>query len=114
MALPLVLGAIAAGAAVLHMGSKLFGSDPDFTRAYMLNTMTGQGGFLKTYFSDGLKSLFLGGSRTMAAAYTSGNPMAAMLYGSPYMMGMNPYMANPYLMGQMPYNPMMMGQRMWC
>jgi hypothetical protein len=103
---------IVAGLGLLHMGSKLFGSDPDFTQAYMLNKMSGNGGFFKTYFEDGLKSLFFG-SRTMSAAMSSGNPMAAMMYGSPYMARSNPYMANPYLMSQMPYNPMAFGSQMW-
>jgi hypothetical protein len=91
---------------------KLFGSDPDFTQAWMMNRMTGQGGFLKTFFADGLRSMFLG-SRTMSAALGAGMPMAGMLYGGGYMGGMNPYMANPYMMGRMPYSPMMMGPMMW-
>jgi hypothetical protein len=111
MGLPLILGAGAA----LFMGGKmlgkLFGSDPDFTQAWMLNRMTGQGGFFKTFFEDGLKSMFLG-SRTASAMYGAyGSPFGAGLYGGP--MAMNPYMMNPYAMGSLPYSPMGMGYRAW-
>lgn len=113
MALPLI--PIIAGGAALFTGAKmvgkLFGSDPDFTRAWMLNRMTGQGGFMKTFFEDGLKSMFLG-SRTASAMYGSMG-FGAGLYRNPMMMGMNPYMANPMMMGGLPYNPMMMGRTMW-
>ena len=93
------------------MIGKLFGSDHDFTQAWMMNRMTGRGGFLKTFFADGLGSLFMG-SRTMSAMYNSGGgmPFAGMMYGN--MMGMNPYM-NPMTMGAMPYSPMAMGRYMW-
>jgi len=104
------IGLIAGG----HLLSKMFGSDPDFTQAYMINRMTGQGGFFKTYFEDGLKSLFLG-SRTAAAMYGSGmygGMYGAGLYGNPYMMGMNPYMMNPGMMGGLPYG-MGFGSMMW-
>ncbi len=104
-AIKLGVGLIAGG----HLLGKLFGSDPDFTQAYMINRMTGQGGFWKTYFSDGLKKMFLG-SRTAAAMWGSG--YGAGLYRSPYMMGMNPYMMNPMLMGGMPYG-MGFGGMMW-
>jgi hypothetical protein len=100
------VGLIAGG----HLLGKMLGSDPDFTQAYMINRMTGQGGFWKTYFSDGLKSMFLG-SRTASALYGSGG-FGASLYGNPYMMGANPYMANPMLMGGMPYG-MGFGSMMW-
>ncbi|MCK6550381.1 hypothetical protein L6R52_31380 [Myxococcota bacterium] len=112
MALPALL---AAGAA-LYMGGKmvgkLFGSDPDFTQAWMLNRMTGQGGFFKTFFQDGLSSMFLG-SRTASAAYgaMSHMPLGASLYGGPMMY--NPYMMNPMAMGAMPYSPLGMGYRAW-
>ena len=104
---------IAAGVALVAGGSlfnKLSGGDPDFTQAWMMNRMTGQGGFFKTYFVDGLKSLFLG-SRTASAMFGSGGYGAA-LYGNPYMMGMNPYMMNPAMMGGMPYG-MGFGPMMW-
>ena len=99
----------------LNMLGKVTGRDPDFMQAYMLNRMSGQGGFLKTFFYDGLRSLFLG-SRTASAMIGAGGygmPFAGGLYGNPMMMGMNPYMANPYAMGNMPYPPMMMGNVMW-
>jgi len=110
MALPAILGAGAA----LYMGAKmvgkLFGSDPDFTQAWMLNQMTGQGGFFKTFFQDGLQSLFVG-SRTASASLGAGYPMGMSLYGGPMMM--NPYMMNPYNMGSLPYSPMSLGYRAW-
>ena len=111
MGLPLVI----AGGAALFTGAKmlgkLFGSDPDFTQAWMMNRMSGRGGFLKTFFADGLGSMFMG-SRTMSAMYSGGGmPFAGMMYGN--MMGMNPYMMNPMMMGQMPYSPMAMGGYMW-
>ena len=118
MALPAIL---AAGAALWvggKMMGKMFGSDPDFTNAWMMNRMTGQGGFLKTFFQDGLSSMFLG-SRTNAAMYGAmtnrgmmgGYPMGGSLYGGPMMM--NPHMMNPYAMGALPYMPMGMGARAW-
>ena len=111
MGLPLLL----AGAGALFMGAKMvgkvFGSDPDFNNAWMINRMTGQGGFFKTFFEDGLKSMFLG-SRTASAAFGSGYPMGMSLYGGP--MGFSPYMMNPRMMGGMPYSPMNLGYRAWC
>ena len=100
------VGLIAGG----HILSKLFGSDPDFTQAYMINSMTGQGGFWKTYFNDGLRSMYMG-SRTNSAMWGAGGYGAA-LYGNPYMMSMNPYMMNPGMMGGMPYG-MGFGPMMW-
>jgi hypothetical protein len=91
------IGLIAGGSLV----SKLFGTDPDFNQAYLINRMSGQGGFWKTYFNDGLKSLFLG-SRTASAMFGAGG-FGSMMYGNPYMMGMNPYMMNPMMMGRLPY-----------
>ncbi|MCB9646465.1 MAG: hypothetical protein H6730_07680 [Deltaproteobacteria bacterium] len=115
MALPLLLAGGAAVYTGFKMLGKLFGSDPDFTQAWMMNRMTGRGGFLKTFFQDGLGKLFMG-SRTASAMYSSGMmmgmPFAASLYGSPFMAG-NAYMANPYMMGTMPYAPMAMGRTMW-
>lgn len=99
MGLPLILGAGAALYAGFKVLGKAFGNDPDFTQAWMMNRMTGRGGFLKTLFADGIGKMFLG-SRTMSAMYNSG-------------MMMNPYMANPMMMGAMPYSPMMMGSMMW-
>lgn len=90
--------------------SKLFGGDPDFTQAYMINRMTGQGGFFKTLFIDGLKKLFMG-SRTASAMWGAGG-FGAGLYGNPMMMGMNPYMMNPMMMGGLPYG-MGFGPMMW-
>ena len=102
------------GAGIFAGGSmlnKLMGGDPDFTQAWMINRMTGQGGFGKTYFQDGLSSMFLG-SRTAAAMYGSGG-FGMGLYNNPMMMGMNPYMTNPMMMGGLPYGgglgPMMWG-----
>lgn len=94
----------------VNLIGKLFGTDPDFTQAWMMNRMTGRGGFLKTYFGDGLGKLFFG-SRTMSAMYNGG--FGAAMFMNPMMMGMNPYMMNPMMMGGMPYNPMMMGSMMW-
>ena len=100
---------------------KAFGTDPDFTNAWMINTMTGRGGFLKTMFADGLGKMMFG-SRTMSAMMNSGMGMGMMgmgmpfgsaLYGNPMMMGMNPYMMNPMAMGSLAYNPMMMGSMLW-
>jgi hypothetical protein len=62
-------------------------------------------------FKDGIGKMFWG-SRTASAAMGSGM-MGAHLYGSPYMMGMNPYMANPHMMGGMPYAPCGFGAHMW-
>lgn len=109
--LPLVkLAGIAAGSLLsLNVLGKAFGRDPDFMQAYMINRMSGQGGFFKTYFSDGLRSLFLG-SRTASAMMGSGC-FCGGLYGP--MMGMNPYMMNPAMMGGLPYGPMGMGRMMW-
>lgn len=114
MGLPLILGAGAAIYGGFKVLGKLMGNDPDFTQAWMMNRMTGRGGFLKTLFADGLGKLFLG-SRTMSAMYNGGGmmPFAGALYGSGAMMGMNPYMANPMMMGGLPYSPMMMGPAMW-
>ncbi len=115
MALPL-LALAGAGAAVFtgfKMLGKLFGNDPDFTQAWMMNSMTGRGGFLKTFFADGLGSMFLG-SRTASAMYNSGMmPFGGALYGNPMMAMANPYLANPMMMGAMPYNPMAMASMMW-
>lgn len=92
---------------------KLTGSDPDFTQAYLMNRMSGRGGFFKTYFVDGLKSMFLG-SRTMSAMHSGmGMGFAGAMYGHGGMMGMNPYLGNPMMMGAMPFHPMAMGGRMW-
>jgi hypothetical protein len=108
------LGKLAAVGVGLFAGgsflNKLMGGDPDFTQAWMINRMSGQGGFFKTYFEDGLKSMFLG-SRTASALYGSGM-YGAGLYGNPYLMGRNPYMMNPMLMGGMPYG-MGLGSMMW-
>lgn len=98
------IGLIAGGTAL----SKLFGGDPDFNQAYMINRMTGQGGFLKTFFVDGLKKMFMG-SRTGAAMFGRGG-MGMGMYGG--MMGMNPYMMNPMMMGGLPYGGGM-GSMMW-
>ena len=112
MALPLLLAGGAAVYTGFKMLGKLFGSDPDFTQAWMINSMSGRGGFLKTFFQDGMGSLFMG-SRTASAMYSSmGMPFGASLYGAPFMAG-NPYMANPYMMGAMPYSPLAMGRTMW-
>ena len=103
-----------AGGSVLN---KMMGGDPDFMQAWMINRMSGQGGFCKTYFQDGLSSMFLG-SRTAAAMYGAGGygmggGFGMGLYGNPYMMGCNPYMGNPMMMGGLPYgmgfSPMMWG-----
>lgn len=110
MGLPLIL---AAGAGIFmgaKMVGKLFGSDPDFNQAWMMNRMTGQGGFFKTFFQDGLNSMFVG-SRTASAAMGAGYPLGMSLYAG--QMGYNPYMMNPYGMGQLPYSPMGLGQRAW-
>ncbi|MEQ9501991.1 MAG: hypothetical protein RIT81_34285 [Deltaproteobacteria bacterium] len=111
MAFPLI-AKLAVGAVGLFTGAnmigKLFGSDPDFTQAWMMNRMTGRGGFLKTYFGDGLGKLFLG-SRTMSAMYNGG--FGAAMFMNP--MAMGGYGMNPMMMGAMPYNPMMMGSMMW-
>lgn len=118
MALPLILGAGAAIYAGVKILGKAMGNDPDFTQAWMMNRMTGRGGFFKTLFADGLGKLFLG-SRTMSAMYNGGGmgmmgmPFAGSLYGCGGMGMMNPYMGNPMMMGAMPYNPMMMGSAMW-
>lgn len=126
MALPLLLLGGAALFTGFKMVGKLFGNDPDFTQAWMMNRMSGQGGFFKTFFADGLKGMFLG-SRTASAAYGAYG-MGPGLYGAMggmggmgmggmggygAMGGMNPYMANPYMMGGMPYGPMSMGPMMW-
>ena len=108
-------GGMAAGGLLgLNMIGKFFGRDPDFMQAWMINRMTGQGGFFKTFFADGLRSMWLG-SRSMSAMLGAGGgmPFAAGLYGHPMMGMMNPYMANPHMMGGMPYNPMAMGSMMW-
>ena len=88
--MPAFLPLLAGGAAVFtgfKMLGKLFGSDPDFTQAWMMNRMTGQGGFMKTFFSDGMKSMFLG-SRTASAAYGSMcSPFGGAMFRSPMMMG---------------------------
>ncbi len=117
MALPLIIGAGAALYAGVKMIGKAFGNDPDFTQAWMMNRMTGRGGFMKTFFSDGLGKMFLG-SRTMSAMYNGGGmmggmPFAGALYGCGGMGMMNPHMMNPMMMGGMPFNPMMMGSMMW-
>ncbi len=109
-------GSVAVGGLLsLNFLGKMFGRDPDFMQAYMINRMTGQGGFFKTYFTDGLRSLFLG-SRTASAMMGGGMmgmPFAGALYGNPMMMGMNPYMMNPMTMGGLPFHPMMMGRMAW-
>ena len=106
-------GAIGAG---LFTGfgllSKAFGGDMDFNQALMINRMSGRGGFFKTFFVDGLKSMFMG-SRTASAMFSGGMPFGASMYGNPAMMGMNPYMMNPMAMGTMPYAPMGLGAAMW-
>ena len=50
MGLPLILGAGAAVWAGFKVLGKAFGNDPDFTQAWMMNRMTGRGGFFKTLF----------------------------------------------------------------
>ncbi|MBK8013703.1 MAG: hypothetical protein IPK13_20435 [Deltaproteobacteria bacterium] len=107
------LGALAAYGAWTSVNAT-----PDFMQAYMINRMSGRGGWLKTVYVDGLKGLFLG-SRTMSAM-TSGGFGGAMMM-NPMMMGMmNPMMMggmmNPLMMGGMGglgYNPMLMGRMMW-
>ncbi len=97
----------------LNMAGKLFGSDPDFTMAWQSRMMQGQGGFssfMGAFFKDGIGKMFYG-SRTASAMMSSG--FASGLYGSPMMMGMNPYMSNPHMMGALPYNPMAFGASMW-
>ena len=91
--IPLVLAGVGLFTGAKMVG-KMFGSDPDFTQAWMLNSMTGRGGFLKTFFGDGLKSMFLG-SRTMSAMF-SGMPFGGMMMG-----GMMGGMMNPMMMGGM-------------
>lgn len=99
----------------LNMLGKAFGADPDFMQAYMINRMSGRGGFFKTFFADGLRSLFLG-SRTASAMLGSGMmhgmPFAGALYGNPMLRAMNPYMMNPMMMGGLPY-PMGLSPMMW-
>lgn len=113
--LALKIGGIAAGGLFgLNLVGKLFGKDPDFTMAWQLRMMSGQDGFsafMGALFKDGMGKLFWG-SRTASAAMSRGM-MGAALYGSPFMMGMNPYMANPYLMGSLPYAPLGFGAHMW-
>jgi hypothetical protein len=101
------------------IGAKVFGAlfGQDFGQAYMINKMTGQGGFFKTLFSDGLRSMFLG-SRTNSAMLGAMNPMmygrfplGASIYGGP--MAFNPYMMNPMAMGGMPYPMMGFGRPFW-
>lgn len=116
MPLPLIVGGVAAVGALFtgaKMIGKLFGSDPDFTQAWMMNRMTGRGGFLKTFFADGLGKMFFG-SRTTSAMVNGG--FGHGMYGHMAMMGgYNPYMMNPMMMGGgMPYagiSPLSMG--MW-
>ncbi len=109
----LKFGAAAAGLFTgMSFLNKAFGGDMDFNQALMINGMTGRGGFMKTYFSDGLKSMFLG-SRTMSAMFSGGMPFGAGMYGMMGMGGMGGYMANPMAMGMMPYSPMGMGAGMW-
>jgi hypothetical protein len=97
------------------IGAKLFGTffGQDFGNAYLINKMTGQGGFFKTMFADGLGSMYLG-SRTNSAMMGAMTrmPFGAGLYGGP--MALNPYMMNPYAMRMMPYSPMsMFGRGFW-
>ena len=112
MALPAIIGAGAALFMGAKMLGKLFGSDPDFTQAWMMNRMSGRGGFLKTFFADGLGKMFMG-SRTASAMFSGGMPFAGALCGCGAMYGMNPYMTNPMMMGGLPYSPMAMGPMMW-
>jgi hypothetical protein len=106
--------ALGAALGALWAGSKLFGSDPDFTQAYCINQATGQGGFFKTLFADGLRSMFFG-SRTNSALLGSGMlgryPLGCSIYGGP--MAYNPYIMNPMIMGQLPYSPMAFGRGFW-
>lgn len=117
MALPLALkiGTIAAGAFTgFNVVGKLFGNDPDFTMAWQMRMMSGQGpfsSFMSAFFKDGIGKMFWG-SRTASAMMSRGH-MGGHLYGSPYMMGMNPYMANPMTMGALPYSPLGFGAHMW-
>lgn len=97
------------------IGAKLAGTffGQDFANAYLINKMTGQGGFFKTMFSDGLGKMFLG-SRTNAALFGAMTrmPLAASLYGGP--MALHPYMMNPNAMGILPYSPLaMFGRGFW-
>ncbi len=107
-------GGLAVGGLLgLNMFSKVAGRDMDFMQAYMMNRMSGRGGFLRTFFYDGLRSLFLGSRTASAMVGTGMMPFAGALYGHPGVMGMNPYMMNPMAMGATPYPPMMMGNVMW-
>lgn len=98
---------------ITSVGSKLTGSDPDFNMAFLMNG----GNFGKTYFADGLGSMFLG-SRTASAMMTNFgmfgmmNP-AMMMMNPAFMMAMGPSMMNPMMMGAMPYAPMSMGAFPW-
>lgn len=106
----LAVGALAVTAFTgFKMLGKLFGSDPDFTQAWMMNRMTGRGGFMKTFFGDGLGKLFLG-SRSMSSMMNSGFGHA--MFMNPMMMG-GAHMMNPMMMGGLPYSPMGMGGMMW-
>ena len=113
--LALKIGGIAAGSILgLKMVGKLFGSDPDFTMAWQMRMMSGQNpfsAFMGALFKDGIGKMFFG-SRTASAMMNRGM-MGAGVYGSPHMMGMNPYMSNPMLMGSLPYAPMGFGAHMW-
>lgn len=113
--LALKIGGIAAGSLLgLNMIGKLFGNDPDFTMAWQMRMMSGQGAFsafASAMFKDGIGKMFWG-SRTASAMMSRGG-MGAHLYGSPFMAGMNPYMANPHMMGGLPYSPMGFGAHMW-
>src|SRR5437870_1108052 len=86
------------------VGAKIFGTlfGDDFGQAYMINKMTGQGGFFKTLFSDGLRSMFMGSRTTSAMFGSMCSPLGMSLYGGP--MALNPYMMNPMMMGCMPYS----------
>lgn len=108
--------ALKIGGAVLgfSMVGKLFGRDPDFTMAWQMRMMSGQGAFSAfagAMFKDGIGKM-MWGSRTASAMMSRGG-MGAHMMGSPYMMGMNPYMMNPHMMGGMPYSPMGFGAHMW-
>ncbi len=114
--LPMIkLGGMAvAGLFSLHSAGKLFGNDPDFTMAWQMRMMTGQGpfsAFASTLFRDGIGKMFWG-SRTASAMMSRGG-MGAHMMGHPMMMGMNPYMMNPGMMGGLPFGPMAFGGRMW-
>ena len=115
--LALKLGATALGGlGVFKMVGKLFGNDPDFTMAWQLRMMSGQGGFssfMSAFFKDGIGKM-MWGSRTASAAMSRGaygGAMAMVPYA--HMHAMSPLMMNPALMGGLPYSPLGMGASLW-